>query len=399
MTVAGEPRPSRIRGFDGLRALAALTVIGIHTGAFLGLGPRSGQLVQPVTLFFVLSGYLISRNLLIEQHLRGGVRLRRFWWHRALRLMPCYFTSLAAVVLLASAGAIGAITQRHAVLSAAYLSNVIDRAHYTHPLAATWSLAVEEHFYLLWPLALVFVPRRRLGRALAGALLLCVATRIYLTAHPALAAGYFWPRWTVPAADALIIGCLLALLAARRSPLLATRASGAARMRLAGAVAVGYLAPLWLPGGAGTGWSVIGYYLQVLAMAGGLWLITQNQSAVVVRLLELAPLRWIGQISYGVYVWQGVVLGTGPSDQTSTWQQAPQSVVLILAVATASWLLIERPIVRWGRGLRLGRGRGRHLATGGPIVLPEQVDTYLDGPRTANGSSTRATRAPTVSSR
>jgi peptidoglycan/LPS O-acetylase OafA/YrhL len=328
-----------------------------------------------VTLFFVLSGYLISRNLLIEQHQFGRIRLRRFWWHRALRLMPCYVSALAATAVLAATGAIGEITRRHFVLSVVYLSNLVDREHYTHSLAATWSLAVEEHFYLLWPVVLLVVPRRRLGRALVAALVLCLAVRVGLAGHPALAAGYFWPRWTVPAADALIIGCGLAVVVSRRSPTLPASDRTAARLPITAAVIVGYLAPVWLPADGPSGWNVLGYYLQVVAMAAGLWLITQNQGGSAVRVLELSPLRRIGQISYGVYVWQGVVLGTGPADQAAVWQRSPLSVLLIVAIAAVSWLLVERPIVRWGRRLRRRSEPARHAVI--RVTDPDDVARAL----------------------
>lgn len=343
------PTSARIRGFDGIRALAALTVIAIHAGAFMRLGERASALIQPVNLFFVLSGYLISRNLLVEQHLTGRLRVLRFWWHRALRLLPCYLTVLAVTASLAWLGVISPITRRHFLLAAGYLSNFVDRAHYTHPLAATWSLAVEEHFYLFLPLVMLAVPRRRLLRPLAWCLVACLVVRGVLAAHPELLAGYVWNRFTLPAADALVAGCLLAVVTSRRNATLSTRARSSSRLWLAPAALAAYLAPLWLPGAPGWPWAVGGYYLQLAAMAAGLHLVVTNQSGRAVRALELAPLRLLGTISYGLYLWQGVFLGTGPADQVNPWQRLPQSLVLIVAVAAVSWVSIERPLQRWGR--------------------------------------------------
>ncbi len=371
MTRHAPYQPERIRGFDGVRALAALTVIAVHAGAFMGLGSRAAALVQPVTLFFVLSGFLISRNLLVEQHVTGRVQVIRFWWHRALRLLPGYFTVLAATAALAWLGAISPITGRHLALAAGYLANFVDRAHYTHPLAATWSLAVEEHFYLVWPLVLLAVPRGRLRRLVVGllaCLTACLVVRALLTMHPHLLAGFFWNRFTVPAADALVVGCILAVVAARRHPLLPTRSLTPARLWLAPVAVASYLAPLWLPAAPAWGWATTGYYLQLVGMAVGLWLVVTNQRSWPVRMLEVAPLRLLGTISYGVYLWQGVVLGTGPGDQRHAWQQLPQSLILIVAMATASWLLVERPVQRWGRPRVIQRGAQRGVRLGAELT-------------------------------
>jgi peptidoglycan/LPS O-acetylase OafA/YrhL len=308
--------------------------------------------VEPVQWFFVLSGFLITRNLVVEKHCRGQIRMVRFWWHRALRLVPCHLAALTAVAVLSGAGIISAVTTRHYGLTAAYVSNFVDRAHYSHPVAPTWSLAVEEHFYLLWPVALFLLPIRRLPRVLLATLAVCVTVRLYLTAHEALLAGFFWRRFTVPALDALAVGALLALWARRRDPMIGVRARSGFGPASAAAVCGLYGAPVVLPlhGIA----AVPGYYLQLLGMAAALWYLVGNQGGLAVRILEVRPLALLGTISYGVYLWQGVVIGTGPTDQRHAWQQGPWAVIVIIALAAGSWHFLEAPIKRWGRRQPVG---------------------------------------------
>jgi len=349
--VADGAERARIRGYDGLRGLAALTVVAIHLGAFTGLAQRQDLLVAPVTVFFALSGFLITRNLLLERNQRGEVTVTRFWANRFLRILPCYVLFLIVVALFSAWGYITPVNGRSMTMSALYTSNFIDRVHNVGPLGSTWSLAVEEHFYLVWPLIFVFVRRESIARATLLAFAACVAVRALLTWHPGAFLDNYPMRFTLPAADAILVGCLLAIWAARRDARIAPRPSQG-RGRLLALCAVGlYVAPLWLPLHGTNALDYTAYYLQLAGIAIGLWWVFTNQSARTVRILELRPLVFLGTISYGIYVWQGLWLGTGAGDQRHLLQQFPWAIAVVLATASASWYLVERPLLRLRRPL------------------------------------------------
>ena len=177
-------RKSYIPEFDGLRALAAIAVVLGHSALELSWIREARLHVIAVRLFFVLSGFLITSILLgmkgrvEERHSNVGSELKTFYIRRALRIFPPYFAFLFFFL------AIGNVFVRNTFLwHAAYLSNVY--AAFVRPLespvAHFWTLAVEEQFYLVWPLLLLCVPRRWLSRVLLAAVAFAVGYRFVTT--------------------------------------------------------------------------------------------------------------------------------------------------------------------------------------------------------------------------
>src|SRR5580692_7744192 len=167
----GHPRLSRIRGLDGIRALSVLAIIAFHTGLNSVPGGFYG-----VDAFFVLSGFLITSLLVKEWGGSGTIRLRRFWAGRARRLLPALFLMVTVVglvmairpQLLSSQNIVGA-----AVSTVLYYSNwysihsgvtYFNLSTQPSPFLHTWSLAIEEQFYLVWPLVVLAVLRLGSGR-------------------------------------------------------------------------------------------------------------------------------------------------------------------------------------------------------------------------------------------
>ena len=338
---------ARIRGFDGVRGIAAMTVVAIHANTFVGWGPRRFGLLAPVTVFFVLSGFLITRNLLLERDRFGSVSLPRFWRNRALRILPAYVAFLIAIGIAGGSGYLVHVTARHYGMAIGYVSNFVHLPSYSGHLGATWSLAVEEHFYLLWPLVFVAVPARWLGRVVVGALAACAVARVLIASHPGLSLEWLAARWTLPASDALLVGCLLAVWCARRDPTMAPEKKSRQSATVLVAAVVLFSASTWMPAPWTARWGVATYEFQVIGIALGLWWLFTNQSSILVRVLEVGVLRYLGRISYGIYIWQGFWQSTGPYDQVHWLQRPPQSVVVILLTATMSWYLVERPFLRW----------------------------------------------------
>ena len=214
-------------GLDGLRALAVLAVLAYH----LDLGWASGGLLG-VGVFFTLSGFLIT-DLLLEEWVKGGVNLGRFWLRRARRLLPALFVILvvvAAWVTLLRPAELESL--RGAVASAAtYVNNwwqifsdvpYVDRFGPPSPLGHLWSLAVEEQFYLVWPFVLLAGLRflREPGRRARVRPRLATATLVLAAASAVLMAVLFTPGFdstrvydgTDTRAFGLLIGAALAMV-------------------------------------------------------------------------------------------------------------------------------------------------------------------------------------------
>ena len=340
----------RIAGLDGLRALAVVSVVLTHFGAFAGLDNSPflplfhGQ--TGVRAFFVLSGFLITRLLLQEYEQNGRISYPDFLARRALRIFPLYFLFLVLASLLFLTG-YWRTNPSGLIYAWLYVYNFAPPALYDPMLAHTWSLAVEEHFYLLWPLALLLlVPRER---ALIGFILVTAIASflsfIILTRWMGIR-GFFLERWTVVAAFSLLVGCLAAVLAHFQGASAFVRfcRSNAGCLVAIGLFAVPALVsfvPL-LQGRVVPGYTasaVQSFGIAVLV----LW-ITSRQDSVAVAALEFTPLRYLGMISYGIYVWQGFFLATSPArDPQSSWPPSSSLGLVGIAIcAPLSYHYFER---------------------------------------------------------
>nr|WP_228372710.1 acyltransferase family protein [Demequina maris] len=361
-------------GLDGLRAIAVVLVVAYHLAPAMLPGGYVG-----VDVFFVLSGFLITTILLREHADRGRVSLRRFWIHRARRLLPalavvvtgCVATvSAAAGIVRLSGGAVegspwgdllvgaGAQVAAAATFTSNWTAVLLGRSYAAasspHLFENLWSLAVEEQFYLLWPLAVIGlvaagVAMRRAAwaaAALAAASALAMAlmvpaddpTRVYLG--------------TDTHAFGLMIGAALAFWWARddaaESP--EARPARAITFGIAGALSLAAIAAL-LP------WDSAWTY------RGGLLLASLATAAVIHLLLavpalgaflDAAPLRWLGDRSYGIYLWHWPVLVIvvaaldGGRVRTASGLAVALTVAVTLGAAAASYRWIETPVRRVG---------------------------------------------------
>jgi peptidoglycan/LPS O-acetylase OafA/YrhL len=369
------------RWLDGMRGVAIILVLLYHVflipGGFLG-----------VDVFFVVSGFLITTVLAEEWRRRGAISLRRFYWRRALRLFPALVALLLASYLYAEVflprEAVRAF-RRELLVCAAYVSNWVHlHGVSVLTLGHTWSLALEEQFYVLWPLALLLMLRLRLSRPLilavvAAGVVASVTVRLVLFRLHRLR-HLTWPEDTAgllrlymgldTRADALLVGCFLGLLFAwgllpqsRNFRL----ASGA--VALAGA---GLVAHLSLTGNMGLHLLYYGgFTLVALAvaaaiahlLAGGRW---------AAAALGFGPLPWIGRISYSLYLVHVPVIAWVRPD----WLCNPAALGrghlgntlialgLMFAAAVVSYYGIERPFLRLKD--RLAEPRRQRVAAATP---------------------------------
>jgi peptidoglycan/LPS O-acetylase OafA/YrhL len=351
-----DARSGYLPTLDGWRAVAIGGVILAHsTYALLGPG---GALADPalfaltrygakgVDLFFGISGFLITARLIEEHERRGRIGLGGFYVRRFCRILPPYFVLLAFFALAAATGLL-AISRRELLASAVFLRNYVGLPEgsgwYTGHL---WSLAVEEHFYLLWPtlLTLFGPPRARrwvIALAIAVAAWRVADFRLDLVGQ-ALPGTSFYVR-TDTRLDSLFWGCWAALLvhhAPSRAVLERALTPAVWYVIIAALLANWYVAPplelLW----------------QSLLIAAALTGTVLRPAALPGRMLEAAPLRWVGRISYSLYLWQQPFLvGAHGELPLGALQHLPLNLVALFAVAAASYYLVERPMIRVGHRL------------------------------------------------
>ena len=364
----------RIPSLDGLRAIAVSLVVLSHlagTRAF----PVSARLIDEldagalgVRVFFVISGFLISLILFDELGGAGRIRLARFYFRRTLRIFPPYYALLLLLAGLAAAGRIflapGDLL--HAVL---YTSNYNPGRSWR--VSHTWSLAVEEQFYLVWPALLIWLGRRR-GLAVAAA---------FVIAAPLLRVS-LWMLDTAmePAirvhsetiADAIAVGCLLAGFRALLHRLAWYRA-------LLASPAVFFAVPVVLVAhelgsypllDVGFGYTVVNVGCAIIVDR-----VVTYPGGWVGRILNCPPLVLAGVLSYSIYLWQQIFLARGCGQAICAF---PVNILATIALAVGSYLLIERPSLALRRRLE-GRlfGERRDIAL---AASPETEKTTLAGP-------------------
>lgn len=331
----------QIPTLDGLRAVSILCVIAGHVAAMESSVARFGRIGGlGVRVFFVISGYLITTLLRREWERRGTVSLRAFYFRRTLRIFPPFYVFLLVTAVLFALGAFPESRPRWWP-ALTYLSNLWSVG--TWELGHTWSLAIEEQFYLVWPFAF-----RRLGPGRARwAAAIAIVTAPFVR-FGARALGHatsieFFNQlsatWTV---DFLAVGCILALLPqGGRLEEFSRRALGS-RSALAAALLIG-LGQLSLPL-AGRLWVGIDLAIaqSLLALVLGLtlaWCVS-NPNSRLGRFLEAAPLRALGVASYSVYLWQQLFFR--PTSRLSL----PLAAIGTLAAAALSYFVVERPSLR-----------------------------------------------------
>ena len=343
------PGAGRNPELDGLRGMAILLVLGAHMLA--GVWPHDQPFVTGlpdflpgggltgVQLFFVLSGYLIT-GILVRGIAKRGIRsILGFYGRRARRLLPalyviCGFYGL--IVLFEFTGARQQLGVNSILSAITYTANL---PVFTNDgwLEHTWSLAVEEQFYLVWPVVLLVCLRLYGVRLAVVAALIVIVTTATLRHVVPFSNGVVWDdfRW-----DALMIGALVALV-----PMRAGRWAG------------------WL------GWAVLIYFsVTPVTFQPDVYLLTAVAAAAILvsarehAWLSNPGLQLLGLVSYGLYLWHVFILRFG--------LPGPIALVLSLTAAFASYTIIELRILRWG---------ARHISEEPATVPAPPVEHWLPG--------------------
>jgi peptidoglycan/LPS O-acetylase OafA/YrhL len=299
---------------DGIRAIGILLVLAQH----INLPSSTLAGLVGVNLFFVLSGFLITSLLLREQDISGRIDIRNFYERRIRRLIPALVAVLIATgVLMVILGRFGDYPFQ-AVVSLFYASDIAKAMNLNLGyLGHTWSLALEEQFYLIWPALLIFLPRRFLAPLTIVGIVVAVALQFLLEPDNVLA--HFRPDVR---ADAILWGCLIALV-----PVALPR--WAAWVGLVGVIVLSFT-PFWWP--------------HAISVASGLSALVVAGAASLAPVLSNRPMVRIGQISYGMYLWHAIPVGIFEKETLAGNVLAMAAVVAItIAVSLASERWIEKP--------------------------------------------------------
>jgi peptidoglycan/LPS O-acetylase OafA/YrhL len=343
---AGGPQkisPHRIPSLDGCRAISILLVVLAHlceTPALQAFDPYARMMFHfgpfGVKVFFVISGFLITKLLLNEERRHGSVSIKEFYIRRAFRIWPVAYAYLLVVALLAWKHVIF-VAPHHFIYAGTFLMNHVQGTNWF--TGHFWSLAIEEQFYVVWPVIFLFTARR--GRLICCLLILFLAPLLRTLAY--LYEPEFYGEMQLSLlfmGDAIAIGCLLALFSTEleNSPIVRRIINLRCFFVIPILSVVMYTALKLFP----AFYFAAGEPIAHLSIAATLWKVMHVRDTAF-RFLNTKPLVKIGVFSYSLYVWQQLFLNpTSPS----VLSHLPLNLLLVCAATTFSYFWIEVPFLR-----------------------------------------------------
>jgi len=332
-----------VPSLDGLRTLSVGLVILSHSLAYIHGEPKSFPFLQltalgrsGVDVFFVISGFLITGLLLKDSDEKSGYRLKRFYLRRCFRIFPPFYLFLGVVWILWRTG-FQRLDFRSFITAATYTYNYVSHGP-GWLLAHTWSLSLEEQFYIVWAPCMVLIGRKKSTAVAIGSILLSPAIRFLTYAFaPRLRGNEDMMLHT--RLDTIMFGCAMALLWKDERFQRLVEKIVRPPLVIFSILYIVVLAPcLSTRFAAKYDWT-IGYGLGGLLISVVVLYAVRTPGSAFGKFLNLAPMRHIGVISYGIYLWQQMF--TGPN---AFW--VPLNLVAILACAELSYWLVERPSFR-----------------------------------------------------
>jgi peptidoglycan/LPS O-acetylase OafA/YrhL len=345
---------SRIPCLDGLRAVSIALVVFAHAwGGHFGEAPDNPLWIVltngalGVEVFFVISGFLITTLLVREHEKYGAISLRNFYIRRLFRIFPPFYAYVAVIAVVAAYTAID-ITAGDVISALSFTWNYSPVAK-SWSLAHSWSLSVEEQFYLLWPLTMVLVlakgNRQTAAKVAFGLIVAAPILRLasHATGHAVLSTRIYVMLHT--RVDALMFGCLLALLDGTK--ILDRVMKLASKVVWLFPIFVLVVSPLLTKRFGGKYIYIAGYTLEggMIALTT-LWLI-HNPKSLAGRLLSLRPVVHIGLISYSLYLWQQIFLHPKAAEALGSVAKLPLNLVLTFVMAELSYQTLERWCLVW----------------------------------------------------
>jgi peptidoglycan/LPS O-acetylase OafA/YrhL len=339
ITIERLPHSNYIPCLDGLRCVCVLAVIIYHCIRTYLVGGWVG-----VDVFFALSGFLITSTLMREWQNSGTISLSKFYLRRMVRLMPALYVMLTSIVVVLFVSGAGEDQYKMVLVSSVNLMNWSRALHWGFDgyLGHTWSLAIEEQFYLFWPplclLILMIGDRKWLKiMALAVAMIcLCVRLAIFNGENFERIYNGFDTR-----ADSLIFGCFFACLG---SKIILPRFCYQNFLPASFLCLVGFYVnhqDVWL---YTWGWSVIAF-----ASAWLVYSLATGPETHLSRILQFTPMVYLGRISYGVYLWHYPILFFLKSHLDSNRIVTMACLFFTIVVASLSYVYVEQPLIKLWR--------------------------------------------------
>lgn len=346
--IAPQRKPHRaehLPSLDGLRAISISLVLLGHlsgTRGFITLDLGIGDYARlGVVVFFVISGFLITRLMQLERTKNGRVSLKLFYERRVLRLFPASYAFIGCVCLLWLAGKVHLHSTDiwHAVT---YTVNYLPNRG--KEIGHLWSLSVEEQFYLIWPLTFVLLGPRRAGWVAFGVILFGPFARfgdwLFLRGTP-----YHDLEMFPMVSDSLAMGCLLAKV----SGWLETKSWYLQLFRPANSIGLLALVLVVNRYMGYTVVSVFGSSVINLSLAVLIHRCVYCSRDLVGQILNWKPIAFVGVLSYSLYLWQQLFLNRDSSAWANTF---PQSLFFAVGAALGSYFLLEKPLLELRRRLR-----------------------------------------------
>jgi peptidoglycan/LPS O-acetylase OafA/YrhL len=358
---------------DGLRGVAILTVIAAHANMASGWAGDVG-----VDIFFVLSGFLITSLLIEEWDRFGSISLKGFFARRVLRLLPALIVMLAVVVLwhYLTNPRVAPRTALDGLIALFYSSNWMFALGFRRPVhvfAHTWTLSIEEQFYLWWPIVLILLLRRCTRASLLywvifGMFILAVERVVLFAGMPR--GAYNWLSYATDArADTLLMGCAAAILLSSK-PIPRDGKLRAALKYSAWFICIPGLILVGIPAGLSATFCAIGLHITTAFFAVVILVeAVISQAGMLAWLLSRRWLVYIGKISYGLYLWHYPIFGEVQARKWPLRYELSIELGLTVFATAVSFYLIERIALklkgRFGRVKEEDVKKGLALADAG----------------------------------
>ncbi|MCL2777904.1 MAG: acyltransferase [Polyangiaceae bacterium] len=373
-THARQQALSHISILDGFRGIAILVVMLFHFSWAFGEGTKATYFIKHVfwagwfgvDLFFVLSGYLISRGLLVESKHTVGQRMRNFWFRRVLRIFPLYYAAIIVGTILCLATSARIPEWPYWVYAQNYsLAFDPDPERWTSHL---WSLAIEEQFYLVWPALLLVIPKRAHVGTILSLVVIGVVLRVGIVITPQiwggdpLTAAKLAYRALPTRMDGLLLGALVAVVMTTPDSVLLRTWRKYRRFVLAVSALALLTLIAWTGGLQFYDRRVIVFGYGLLAVFFATVVLTTVDGALPTYVARVFDGRWlgaIGRVSYGMYVihWPLVAFGIPYFKRIQDWTSTPQAlsfgivvtivgITLTYVLAWLSFHYFETPFLR-----------------------------------------------------
>ena len=344
-----EIHSGRLPSLDGLRAISiAMVVMGHSSATARQLNPSASTVLSwlgegglGVSIFFVISGFLITTLLTREERHTQSIDLKKFYLRRAFRIFPAFYVYWLLILALTVLGYVH-VSHMDLFSSAVYVWNYVHRTVDTWFLGHTWSLSVEEQFYLLWPFVLKLAKAERAKWIALGVVVFAPFIRL---------ASYFWLPSTRPLigmmlptrADSLMVGALLALFAQNAAHCAILKRK--TKSTLIPLVALCFFAIDTILSRRFKGIYIlpVGYTLQNLMIAALVTHVVFHDTTRLGKILNHRILIHVGTISYSLYLWQQLFL---TPMNTTFMGRFPLNLLCALIAAELSYYIIEKPFLR-----------------------------------------------------